>query len=162
MMLDLNNLQQSNYKFILPKAPNLEFRIQRVRLPEINLGSAEIPSPFVRIKTPGNLTYSPLYVTFTLSESMAEYEEIFNWMMEIGNPDSTENYPRIFRDTMSDLEVIVLSSASKPIKKFIFTDGFPIHLGEAPFDATVADPTSSLINMTAGFDYTSYKMVLPT
>jgi len=63
---DQNNLSQLNFKFKLERTPEIEYRAQSVQLPGMNLGTAPVPTPFVPIPMPGNLTYDDITINFLI------------------------------------------------------------------------------------------------
>lgn len=134
-MFDQNNLSQLNFKLKLPTLNQLEMRAQSVVIPGLNLGQAEIPTPFVRIHEPGNLDYNDLTVSFMVGENLKDYLEIFNWMVQLGYPDSLDQYkPKVI-----DGSVLILNSAMNPIMNVRFTDLFPISLSDLSFDSTLSE-----------------------
>ena len=134
-MYDQNNLSQLNFKLKIPTLNNLELRAQSVTIPGMNLGQALIPTPFVRLSNPGNLEYTNLQLTFMVGENLKDYMEIFNWMVQLGYPDSFDQY----KDRRIDGSVLILNSAMKPIINVRFTDLFPISLSDLNFDSTLSE-----------------------
>lgn len=132
-----NSLSQLNYKFKLRKTPNVEYRVQTVTLPGLNLGSVDVPTPFVRIPQPGNLSYDDLTITFLVGEYLADYLEIYNWMISLGHPDDLAQYDKA--NAVSDATVHILNSAMKTSTIVRFTNIFPVALSPLEFDVTLPD-----------------------
>ena len=114
---DQNNLSQLNFKFKLDRTPEIEYRAQSVQLPALNLGTATVPTPFVPIPMPGNITYDDLTISFLVGENMKDYLSIFDWMVALGRPDKLEQY----RDWRSDCSVFILDSNLNPNLVYRFT-----------------------------------------
>ena len=154
MTIEYNNLISTNYKFVLDRAPNVQYRIQQTALPGISLGSAEVSTPFVKLPMPGNLTFDDLHVSFKVSEHMLDYLEIFNWMIQMGQPASLGSIPKLIKDIKSDITLTILNSASQPTINVTFVDAYPVNLTEISFDTTLS--TVEYPTATATFKYTYY------
>jgi hypothetical protein len=134
-MYDQNNLSQLNFKLKIPTVNELEMRVQSVIIPGLTLGQALIPTPFVRLSNPGNIEYTNLQLTFMVGENLKDYMEIFNWMTQLGYPDSFEQY----EERRIDGSVLILNSSMKPIMNVRFTDLFPLSLTDLSFDSTLSE-----------------------
>lgn len=144
---DQNNLSQLNFKFKLDRTPEIEYRAQSVQLPGLNLGTANVPTPFVPIPMPGNLTYDDLNITFLVGENMRDYLSIFNWMVALGHPDNLEQY----RDWRSDCSVFILDSNLKGNLQYRFTDAYPIGLSGIEYDTTLTETQYATATVTLRF-----------
>lgn len=162
---NFNFLSPLGYKFILSRAPNIEYFVQEVSLPGLNLGIAVQPSPFVTIPQTGDrLEYEQLQVTFRVNEDMDNYLEIFNWMIALGAPENFTQYnlkspfesTNQQKDTtVSDITLSVLTSASNANVEFRLKDCFPINLSSivmssigSDVDYVIATATFALRNYT--------------
>ena len=144
---DQNNLSQLNFKFKLDRTPEIEYRAQSVVLPSMNLGSVSIPTPFVPIPLPGNLTYEDLTINFLVGENMTDYLTIFNWMVALGRPDNLEQY----RDWRSDCSVFILDSNLNTNITARFTEAYPISLTGIEFDTTLSETQYATASVTFRF-----------
>lgn len=123
-----------NFGFILDKTPNTNYLVQKIEIPGMQLGIAQSPSPgLVRIINPGNIEYGDLSITFKVGEDMSNYLEIYNWMIELGHPDSLQQYNRTFYDAT----VLIMDSAKRPKISIQFTDVIPISLSAISLDSTL-------------------------
>ena len=147
---DQNNLSQLNFKFKLDRTPEIEYRAQSVQLPGLNLGAASVPTPFVPIPLPGNLTYDDLTMNFLVGEDMRDYLSIFNWMVALGHPDALEQY----KDWRSDCTVFLLDSNLNANIRIRFTDAYPISLSGIEFDTTLSETQYATASVT--FRYTRW------
>lgn len=145
-----NNLSLLNFKFRLTRTPDIEYRAQSVTIPGLYLGTANVPTPFVPIPFPGNMTYDDLNITFLVGEGMKDYLSIFNWMVALGHPDNFEQY----RDWRSDCTVFILNSNLAPAFSVKFTDAYPTQLGSITFDTTLAE--TQYATSTVTFKYTRW------
>ena len=123
-----------NFGFILDKTPNTNYLVQKVEIPGMQLGIAQTPSPgLVRIINPGNIEYGDLAITFKVGEDMSDYLEIYNLMIELGHPDSLDQYSRSFYDAT----VLIMDSAKRPKISVRFTDCIPVSLSQVSLDSTM-------------------------
>lgn len=144
---DQNNLSQLNFKFKLDRTPEIEYRAQSVQLPGLSLGTANVPTPFVPIPMPGNITYDDLTISFLVGENMKDYLSIFDWMVALGHPDNLEQY----RDWRSDCSVFILDSNLKPNLQYRFTDAYPINLSGVEYDTTLTETQYVTATVTLRF-----------
>lgn len=156
-----NFLSPLGFKFVLARTPNLNFNIQNVRIPGLQLGEIDLPTPFVRIPNSDGLTYNPLSITFRVSEDMDDYLEIHNWMVGLGSPVSFDQYKALQTQSpgdplgvLSDITILIMNSSMRPNIKVHFHDAFPIALGDLEFNTTDADV--NYIQCTADFRYLRY------
>lgn len=145
-----NSLSQLNFRLKLYTVPELEFRVQSVTIPGLNLGTIDIPTPFVTIPEPGNISYEQLTVNFMVGEDMKDYMEIFNWMVGLGYPDGLGTYTRKFIDG----SVLILNSSQNVLKNVRFTDMYPVSLSDLTFDSTL--PEITYATATASFRFTRF------
>ena len=161
---NINFLSPLGFKFKLSRAPNLNFFITDVNLPNITLGSITIPTPFKFIDIANNkLDYGDLQITFMLDENLEGYYEIYNWLVAIGFPDNFDQYknvknaPKGSRETtVSDATLTILTSDMVPNIEIQFEDLFPTSISEINF--TVSDTDVNYVKMTATFKYRIYRV----
>lgn len=156
-----NFLSPLGFKFVLARTPNLNFNIQNVRIPGLQLGEIDLPTPFVRIPNSDGLTYNPLSITFRVSEDMDDYLEIHNWMVGLGSPVSFDQYKALQNQSpgdplgvLSDITILIMNSSMRPNIKVHFHDAFPTSLGDLEFNTTDVDV--NYIQCTADFRYLRY------
>lgn len=145
--LDQSFLSPLGFKLQVKKTPHVNYFVQKVNVPSVTLGTADIDSPFTKIPFPGTkLTFGNLQVTFKVDENMVNYLEIYSWLRDVGFPDNFAQYNNIAGRSItsgdgvySDITLIVLSSAMNPNIEFTFFDCFPVDLSEITFDSTSAD-----------------------
>ena len=93
---NLNYLSQLNFKFLIKKAPHVNFFIQKVTLPRIFLKQIDTPNPFVKIPYQGeHLDYGTLDLAFIVDEKLQNYLEIHNWIRALGKPHDFGEYAEI-------------------------------------------------------------------
>lgn len=151
-VLDNQPINQSflsplGFKLQIKKTPNVNYFVQKVNIPSVSLGTADIDSPFTKIPFPGTkLTFGNLQVTFKVDEDMANYLEIYSWLRDVGFPDNFAQYSNIAGQAIqsgagvfSDITLITLTSAMNPNMEITFFDCFPVDLSSIELDSTSAD-----------------------
>lgn len=159
-----NFLSPLNFKFQIKKAPHVNFFIQKVNIPSLNLQPAVSPNPFVNIPLPGeHLTYGELQITFKVDEDLQNYLEIHNWLTGLGKPEEFDQYKTLADKKewtgdgiYSDISVIVLSSTKSANYEIVYIDGYPVSLSGLEFNTIDSDV--NYIAATATFKYTYYNI----
>lgn len=157
-----NFLSPFGFKFLIKKAPHLNFFVQSVNVPSVSLGTVDVENPFVKIPFPGDkLSYSQLDVTFKVDEDLKNYFEVFNWLVAVGYPDNFEQRRTIEAapamsgtGTYSDISLSILTSSFNGNYEVVFKDCYPTSLGEIQFDSTMVD--LDYVTCTASFAYRSF------
>lgn len=159
-----NFLSPLGFRFQIKKAPNLNYFVQSVNLPTVSIGTVEIGTPFTKIPFPGDkLTFGQLDVTFKVDEDMANYLEIFNWLIAMGHPDNLTDGASVYNATpmsgngvYSDLSLVILTSAMNGNKMVNFSDAFPLSISDITFDSTLSDV--EYVTATATFAYRRFTL----
>lgn len=158
-----NFLSPLGFKFGLARSPNLNFNVQNVRIPGIQLGEVSTPTPFIRIPNSDGVTFNPLSITFRVSEDLDDYLEIHNWMTGLGAPESFDQYRALKNATpgnpqgvYSDITLLIMNSAMRSNIKVTFHDAFPISLGDLEFNTTDTDVV--YMQCSVDFRYLKYNI----
>ena len=166
-----NYLSPIGFKFILEKAPKVAYLCQTAAIPEITLGSIDIPTYLVPIPIEGNFQYSNLSMTFLVDENLENYLQLHNWMRALGVPthfsereqfEETVKYPglnRKDRNIFSDGTLQILTNNMNNNFDIQFVDLIPISLSTLDFDATVSE--TNFMTATVSFTYTYYEIRTP-
>lgn len=137
----LNYLPNNSFTFGLNKFPTVGYFCQNVNLPNLSLGEAgnAEDTPFTRIPVPGDrLVFGELQLTFLVDEDMANYTELYNWLVQTGFPVEFGQY-RVSStpvdEIYSDGTLLIRNSKSNVIKTVTFQDLYPTSLSDLQFDA---------------------------
>lgn len=163
-----NFLSPLGFRFLIHKTPGVNYFVQSANVPNVQLGTVATPSPFVTIPYPGDhLEYGELIITFRVDEDLVNYKELYDWMVQLGFPDSFDQYnsqsntnitssANAPKKVFSDVSLIVLSSAMSPVMEFIFKDAFPVSISDLYFDTR--NTQVAYMDVQAVFRYRSFSM----
>lgn len=157
-----NFLSPINFSFQIKKAPNVNFFIQEVSLPKIDLHNVDTSNPFVTFPFPGDhITYDVLSINFKVDEDLENYMEIHNWIKGLGKPETFQQYADLDKNPSysgngiySDISLIIMSNIKNPNFNVTFKDAFPISLSGLNFNSTKED--INYLTASASFKYTLY------
>lgn len=162
-----NFLAPHNFVFTLERTPLLKYFCQTVLMPSVSLGEIDVQTPFINTPKPGDkLVFDSFNVTFKIDEDMKNYNEIFDWMVGIGAPNSFDQYaaisggsknaPSPIKNVLSDATLVILSSHKNPNINVFFKNCFPINLSIPEFN--VGASTIEYMECTATFRYQTFKV----
>ncbi len=161
--LNRNYLSPLNFQFSVKKLPHVNFFLQKVNIPSLNITPTAMPNPFVSIPYSGeHIQYGTLSITFKVDEQLKNYQEILNWLEGLGFPKSYQQYADLEKKNetregiISDVSIIVTDSAKNPRFEFIFVDAFPMFLSDMNFDT--ASPDVKYMTVSANFKYTYFEI----
>ena len=147
--MNTNMLSKLNFRFLLHRAPNVEYFIQKATIPNVRLPASETSNPFVTIPYAGDhLKYDPLEIEFKVSENMSDYLEIYNWMQALGFPEKYQQYADLAvnpdytgNGIYSDITISVLDSKKNTVMEAVFKECWPTSISSLEFDTTDTDVT---------------------
>jgi len=162
--MNKNMLSPVGFSFHIKKLPELNFFVQSVTMPGVNLPVFEQPTPLKSIPRIGDhLQYGELTVNFKINEDLGNYIEIYDWLVGISFPDSYTQYKEIAAESKqltgdgieSDGYMMILSSAMNPVVRIDFEDMFPIGLSDITMDSR--DTGIEYLDATATFKFLKYR-----
>jgi len=155
-------LSNNKYEFVIERLPHVTFFVQSIVIPDVNLGGTQVSSPFVTIPLPGDtLVYTELQLTYIMDEDMKSWREIYEWMFNLGNPESRDKIGNLTQipgkrnSVTSDASLLIKSNANNPRIKFTFYDMFPTSLGGITLSSTEGQ---EFLTSTISFLYSYYKV----
>jgi hypothetical protein len=135
------------------KFPNVEYTVQTLSLPDMNMEGAPLATPQRNIAlAPDKIDYGQFEMTFLVDEYLYNYIEIHDWML--GLVTTGEN-----KDTrlVRDMTLQVLTSHNNVAREIQFIDAYPTSLSSLPFDTTVADTNYLVANVSFNYSYFKFK-----
>jgi hypothetical protein len=161
MAMNKNMLSPVGFSFHIKKLPEINFFVQSVDIPGVNLGYAEMPNPFKKLPIYGDhWEYGDLVLNFKINEDLGNYIEIYNWLRGLAFPDEYPQFARLKEKDItgdgleSDGYCMIMSSAMNPVMKIDFEDLFPVDLSGFTMDSRYTD--IAYVEATATFKFKKY------
>jgi hypothetical protein len=159
-----NFLSPVPYQFIIKRAPNLNYFVQKINFPGITSMPALQRTMFTDIPLSGvKLTWNPLYVTFKVDEELLNWLEIFRWLTAINDAFDLNQYGQLEKPpaflgygVTSELVLVVHDNEKNPNYNIYFHDGFPVSISDVFFESTPTDV--NFITASATFRYSTYSI----
>lgn len=148
--LDNNLLSTNNFKLVFSDFPKMEYFVQEFTFPSTTITTLEQPTPFKSVPVPGNqITYDTLTFTFSVSEDLSNYIEVYNWMIKSGTPNNYKQYENA--KDIRNCTLMITSNNKNPILNIVFEGAFPINLSGFSMSVTNTEYTS--VTATAEFAF---------
>lgn len=172
---DAMTLLNNHFRFVLVDLPDLSFFVQSVVLPDITSGVAKRPTPFTTIPEVGDhLEYNSLNVSYLVDNRFKSYFSLFYWLKGYGFPQSYDDIVNFNasrsarlgnpRPTLREMQKttatlqIMQPDTDTPTVEIVFTDVFPVALGQLTFETTASEPPALTTNVQ--FVYTDFDVRL--
>lgn len=132
---------------------DFNFNITKFSLPNISSNTAKQPTPFLGRQVPGeHMVFGNLDIEFLVQEDLSNWLSIFNWMIDIYNPNGFPKHKNVY----SDVNLILYTSKNNPYIKIKFLEAFPIQLGQIDFSSQSNEDKE--IAATASFSFHMYEI----
>ena len=163
-----NYLSPLGFNFSIQKIPHANYFLQSANLPSVQLGDLETPSPFVAIPQIGDhLRYGDLFITFKVDEDMKNYLELYNWMVQLGFPESFNQSKEIYgsqdvknqfkeNGPFSDATLTITNSAMQPNLSILYEDVYPVSLSDVTF--STQETSVNYVECQVSFRYRQFKI----
>lgn len=164
-------LQSTKFRLVFNRLPGLTFFCQTVNLPGISLTEVMRPTPFVDLYHPGEKAiYDTLNVTMLVSEDLADWLAIHDWIRGMTFPKEFEEYVKMdsmFRDSVmrrgsklpiayTDASLSIFTNKNNPQWRVMFKDCFPTNIGSIQFSSL--DSAENIITADATFRFSYYDL----
>jgi hypothetical protein len=171
-------LRPNAFLFRVKDLPNVSFTCQSANLPQVAMGFATQPTPFIDLPRIGDkLNYAEFSVRFLVTEDMSNYIELYRWLVALGFPNNYNEFMAFaddrrtrltkfpfFVNNMGQKEVLaysdgiltILDSNNNPKTNIIFRDLFPVALEALDFD--IASSTVEYFTVIATFKYRIFEI----
>lgn len=163
---NLNYLRPTAFRFLINTLPKVTYFCQSANIPELSLGTAMQSTPLVDIPYPGEkITFGTLTIKFMIQEDMANYNELFNWLIGLGFPKNRQQFKKYTEEhdtglsdrgngQFSDATLVILSSSNQPTAQIMFRDCFPVSLSGLDFD--ISNASTQYFQAQATFRYREF------
>ena len=135
-----NFLNPIGYLLKLEKFEGVDFFCQAANVPDVNMPTTEVASPFrnLPIIPGGGVSFGDFSVRFIVDEDLKNYYSIHKWMRDVGNADQMQRTTA--KDDMLTIgQLHIVTSQFNPAFVVEFRDIFPVSLSNLQFDATISD-----------------------
>jgi len=168
-------LRPNAFRFSIKDLPGVSFNCQSANIPDLQLGFAVQPTPFVDVPVIGDkLDFGEFSIRFLISEDMSNYLEMYRWLIALGFPDNYNQFSTFAKNrpssfpfvtktsgkeevlAYSDGTLTILDSTNNPKVNIIFKNLFPISLQALDFD--IASATVEYFTAIASFKYTIFEV----
>lgn len=164
---NVNFLSPLGFNFAIKKLPKTNYFIQAANVPTVQMGDAEMPTPFVALPVIGDhIRYSEFQISFKVDEDLKNYIELYDWILQIGFPESFAQSKNIYNKQnnvdfladgpYSDATLTILNSAMQPNLDIVFEDCYPTSLSDLQFSVTA--PSVDYIECMATFRYKLFRI----
>jgi len=160
----VNFLQPVAGKIQIPRAPNFNYFIQKIRFPGVTLPKLLAPTPFRPLNLAADhIEYDELEISFILDENLSGYFEIYDWMVQLGRPYSSEqsipayNAPAGSVDGVQSFATLTLmTNELVPNIQITFEDMLPVHLSGFELQTTADNQSVITASLTMSFRQYTY------
>jgi hypothetical protein len=160
---NFNFLSPLGFKFIIKRAPNVNFFVQETMIPGLSVEPDYAPNPVLRIPISGeHIIYEDYEFTFKVDEDMKNWLEIYNWLTADGKltpalyAATASNQEWTGEGIKSDISVTTLTGTKMPNMMLVLHDAFPIRLTGFKLQST--DLNVEYVVATAFFKYTWFEL----
>lgn len=141
-----NPAKSTSFIFSITNRKDISFRIQNSSVGSVNLGVTPFATPSRDLTIPSNkLDFGPMSLRFLVSENLTEWFEIYKWMIDITKANNAHI------DLVETGELTILDSNNREVMRVIYTDVFPLTLGELTY-SLVDDEVTLVADLVLIFD----------
>jgi len=133
-----NFLNPIGFLLKLDKFEGVDFFCQSANIPDINMPTTEIASPFrsLPIIPGGGVSFGDFIVRFIVDEDLKNYNSIHSWIRDNGNADQMAR-KTAEEDIYTNAQLHIVTSQYNPAFIIDFRNIFPTSLTNLQFDATI-------------------------
>jgi len=163
----LDYAQNSQFRVTFPNFPISEYFCTEINVPGVTMAQVDRPSSLANIPMVGDtLAYENFTMTFIVDEELKNFQEIYDWMVNMGFPYKHSQYKSKERaDGMDqrkgdrvlydDLLITILSSKNNPVVRCKLFEAFPISLSGLTYTQT--NPDVEYLTASVEFAYMYYE-----
>lgn len=153
-----NFLSPVGFKFLCDAIPGVEFFCQSANIPGVSLSAVEVATPFNPHFVAGDrVDYEELNLRIIVDENMKNWQEIYEWIKEMGISENFEEYESRKKKGLNTQGVLtILTGSNVPQLEFHFRQMFPISISGLQFDISSTD--IAYLTADISFRYNSYSI----
>lgn len=177
---NINFQSPLNFEVRIMRLPDVIFNLQEVNIPGLELGVADQLTNLNKIPHPGDeIKYGPFEFTFKVQEGFRDWYSIWTWIIDLGFPQSPEQYARLregreknldgnpipfasgrpasyMSHLFTDITLLVLTSKENPYLEITLKDAFPISL--SPLTLKTTEDDIKYLTAATRFAYSYYEV----
>jgi hypothetical protein len=166
--------QNSQFRVSFPNYPKIEYFCTAIAIPGISLTAVDRPTSLANIPMVGDtITYENFEMTFMVDENLENYREIYDWMINIGFPDSHSQFRNLDRreqgggpgrgkgdrELYDDIMITILSSKNNPVVRVRLYEAWPVTLGGLEYTQSGTDVEYLTCSVSWAYMYYDFKSV---
>ena len=156
---NINYLSPVGFRFSCNRLPETQFYSQQAVVPGVSITEVPVATPHRQHWVAGdNVMYDEFTITMIVDEYMRNWQEIQEWIIGLGKPESYQQYERAkAQDKIKTQgQLFVLTGSKNPSLRFDFYDLWPKSISTINFDITAAQVTYATSDVA--FQYNYYEM----
>ena len=160
--------QSSQFLVTLGNFPLAQYFCTTLTLPGVSVGRIDTGTSLANIPMVGDLmTFEDFTMTFMVDETLANYREIFNWLVNIGAPSDHSQFNKTGRadgvgmpgdrNLYSEIQISILSNKNNPVVRTTLHDAFPLSLSGLTY--TTQETDAVYLTADVSFAYSYYEFL---
>jgi len=150
-----NHLKSGNFSVVLKNQKTIEFVVQEVNLPGLNLGEIQVGHWTQNQNRPGdNITWSTLSMTILCDEELAAFKEAFNHIMSLKDPYDGKIE---IQNAIFDATLLITTNKNNVQHRVQFFDAWIQSIGDIQFTTTSSEEEQIVFTIELQYDY--YKFI---
>ena len=160
--------QSSQFLVTLGNFPLAQYFCTTLTLPGVSVGRIDTGTSLANIPMVGDLmTFEDFTMTFMVDETLANYREIFNWLVNIGAPSNHTQFNKLSRadgvdmtgdrNLYSEIQISILSNKNNPVVRTTLHDAFPLSLSGLTY--TTQETDAVYLTADVSFAYSYYEFL---
>ena len=156
--------QSSQFLVALGNFPLVQYFFTAVTLPGVSVGRFDRSTSLANLPMVGDLmTFDDFTMTFMVDETLANYREIFNWLVNIGAPSNHTQFNKLSRadgvdmtgdrNLYSEIQISILSNKNNPVVRTTLHDAFPLSLSGLTYTTQETDATYLTAEVSFAYSY---------
>ena len=147
-----NEARGGNFLFTVGDNRELTFSVQTANVANVTMGTSPFYRGIKELKIPSNtVIMTPLNLDIIVTEDYNEWLYIYKWMMLCKNNNDSH------LTQTKTCELTPLSAQSQSTVKFLYTDCFPIELGEMQY--ALNTDGSLVMTLSCILEYNVFKVI---
>ncbi len=137
----------------------MQWFVTRTSIPGLSMGQTYQPTPFTDVAMVGDkIQYDPFSMTFMVDEHLNNYMEMYNWIKNIGFPNTGRQFNALERpdhmdrkgdrNLYSDIIISILSGHNNVVANVYIYEAFPTALSAIEYNQQESDTNYATCDVT--------------